>query len=74
MVASNQLANGDAVVIVLRAVRENPVKDGQDKQLEALQQQMLQAESQAQSRLLLGYMRANSKIDINKQQDSDQDS
>ena len=74
VVASNQLANGDAVVIVLRAVRENPVKDGQDKQLEALQQQMLQAESQAQSRLLLEYMRANSKIDINKQQDSDQDS
>ena len=74
IVANNQLPNGDAAVIVLRSARENPVKDDQGKQIEAQQQKMLQAESQAQARLLLEYKRANSKIDINKQQDSDQES
>lgn len=74
VIASNQLADGDAAVIVLRAVRDNPVKDDQSKQLEVLQQQMLQADSQAQKSLLLEYERANSKVDINKQQESDQDS
>ena len=72
VVAKAQLTDGDAAVIVIRAVRDNPAMD--DKQLEALKQQMLQAESQTQNRLLLEYKRANSKVDINQQQESDQDS
>ena len=74
VVVSKNLGDGDAVVIVLRVVRDNPAKDDKSKQFEAMQQQMLQAETQAQKSLLLDYQRANSKVDINQEQDSDQDS
>lgn len=74
VVASKQLANGNSVVLVLSAVRDNPAKHDKDEVLKSIQQQMLQAKSQAQKNLLLQYQRAHSKIDINKQQDSDQDS
>jgi peptidyl-prolyl cis-trans isomerase D len=74
IVQSNKMKDGDAVVIVLRGVRDNPAKADKSKQLQAMQQQMLQAETQAQKSLLLDYQRANSKIDINQEQDNDQDS
>jgi hypothetical protein len=54
-------------------VRDNPVQDDKDKQIESVQRQMLQAESQAQNHLLLEYKRAHSKIDINKQEDVERD-
>jgi len=73
-IASEKLSDGGAVVIVLRAVRDNPVKDDMDKQEKVLQQQMLQTKARAQQSLLLEYKRANSKVEIIKQQDSDQDS
>jgi peptidyl-prolyl cis-trans isomerase D len=74
VVVSNKLADGDAAVIELRAVRDNPAMNDKAKQEEAIQRQMLQAEAEVQKRLVLEHKRANSKIDINKQQDSDQDS
>ena len=74
VVASDKLTGGNAVVIVLRAVRDNPAKEDMAKQEKTMQRQMLQAESRAQQNLLLEYKRANSKVDINKQQDSDADS
>ena len=74
VVTSEKMTDGDAVVIVFRAVRDNPAVADKTKQEEAIQRQMQQAESQAQRNLLLEYKRANSKIDINEQQNSDQDS
>jgi peptidyl-prolyl cis-trans isomerase D len=74
VVAGKQLSNGNSVVLILSAVRDNPAKHDKDKAVKSIQQQMLQADSQAQKSLLLQYQRAHSKIDINKQEDSDQDS
>jgi len=74
VVVPQQLANGDAAVIVLRAARDNPDKSGIDKELLKTQQQMTSAESQSHYKLLLEYERAHSKVEINKQQESDQDS
>lgn len=73
VVASNGLGNGDAAVIVFRAVRESEKKGDQTKHLETAQEQLVQADAQAQPKLLLEYKRTNSKIDINKQQESEAD-
>ncbi|MEJ2390589.1 MAG: SurA N-terminal domain-containing protein [Gammaproteobacteria bacterium] len=73
VVDSEQLANGDAAVIILSAIRDKP-GNKDDKQVTAVQQQLLQSENRVQRSLLLQYQRAHSKIDIVKEKDSDQDS
>jgi len=71
---TQQLANGDAAVIVLRAIRDNPDKAQSEKLAAQIQRQMTSAESQSQYQLLLEYEKAHSKVEINKQQESDEGS
>jgi peptidyl-prolyl cis-trans isomerase D len=75
-IASQQLGNGDGVVLVLRKVRENPPSGEKNKQQqeEALRRQLLQSETHALDRLLLKYERTKSQIDINQEKNSDQES
>lgn len=60
------LGNGDAAVVVLRAVRDS-AGDIPEQERQALQRQLTQQSAQAQARLILDYMRARSEIEITKQ-------
>jgi peptidyl-prolyl cis-trans isomerase D len=62
--------SGNGVVIVLKAVRDNPAKED-DKTLEAMQKQLTQAEARAAADTVIEYMRSKSEIDINQEKDED---
>ncbi|MGD8927151.1 MAG: hypothetical protein PVG20_09880, partial [Thioalkalispiraceae bacterium] len=62
--------SGNGVVIVLKAVRDNPVKDD-DKTLQAMQKQLTQAEARTDAAAVIEYMRSKSEIDINQDKDED---
>lgn len=74
VIDSNQLQNGNSVVLILNAVRDDPDVKDLDQQLASTQRQLLESASRVQKDLLLQYERAHSKIEITKEQDSDQGS
>lgn len=74
VISSDQLRNGDAIVLILHAVRDNPDVKDMDNRVAQIQQKLLGSESRVQENLLLQYERAHSKIEVNKEQSSDQGS
>jgi len=64
-------SNGDALLIVLHAVRDNP-KLEEASVIEAMQKQLSQTIGAAESESVIGFMRSKSEVDINNTQDEDQ--
>ncbi|VAW92380.1 Peptidyl-prolyl cis-trans isomerase PpiD [hydrothermal vent metagenome] len=60
--------NGDALLIVLQAVRDNPMQED-DSVIEAVHKQLAQTIGAADSESVIEFMRSKSEIDINKTQD-----
>ncbi len=58
-------ASGDGVVVVLRDVRDNPETPAHTPEFEAKQRQIMDVNAQMSERAVIDYLRANSKIDIN---------
>lgn len=58
-------SSSNGVIIVLRAVRDNPESSQQTTELEAKQRQFSSTNGQIAERAIIDYLRANSKIDIN---------
>ena len=59
--------NGDGVVIVFRAARDNPVQE-QQAVLDSMQSQLTQTAGRTDTDAVLEYMRSKSDIDLNDQQ------
>jgi len=57
------VTNGNGVVIVFRSVRENPLKEEQSV-LDAMQQQLTQANGRTDTDAVLEYKRSHSDVDI----------
>lgn len=73
-IASDQLHDGSAVVLILQAVRNDPNIKDLNHQIALVKRQLQESASRVQKNLLLQYERAHSKIEINKEQDSGQGS
>ena len=65
---SMDASNGDALLIVLYAVRDNPIQE-EASATEAMQKQLSQTTGAADSEAVIEFMRSRSEIDINKTQD-----
>ena len=65
--------SGDGVVIILRDVRDNPETPAQSPELEAKQRQIMDVNAQISERAVIDYLRANSKIDINIEKQTEQE-
>jgi peptidyl-prolyl cis-trans isomerase D len=63
--------NGDGVVIVLRAVRDNPKQEEQSV-LDSMQQQMTQTRARADVDSIIEFMRSRSDVEIVAQQEEDE--
>ena len=66
-------ASGDGVGIVLRDVRDNPETTVHTPELEAKQRQIMDVNAQMSERAVIDYLRANSKIDINIEKQTEQE-
>ncbi len=71
IIHSMTASNGDALLVILNAVRDNPIQE-EASVMEAMQKQLSQTIGTADSESVVSYMRSQSDIDINNTQNEAQ--